>query len=813
MKIFSYSTSLRYIFAATFAIMVLTFLFDKSRSINFNEHEHYHLSISKLLEEVTELNQGILYVRYELFNSYDGLVNYSNNLKRINQSLYQLPSFIRADGQQQITLLINKTQQALQRKARLLERFKSRNAIFKNSLSYLPNLVSDPLWQHAKPSSELKKPQELFNQLMYYILLYNNTADTQFSSFVQQKLEQLRQYQIFSKTNQNASNLLDVIDLIIRHSNIIIELKPELDKLTTQLLEPLIVTYIRQIEKLYQHYAQKAIKTVDIYRLYVFIWALFLFSWGAYFFISRLCREINIRHRFEQHLMELNEQLEERVKQRTILLGQLEQAKEQADSANRAKSEFLANMSHEIRTPMNAVIGFSDILATKLTDKQHKSYLDSIQTAGRTLLALINDILDLSKIEAGLLEVQYDPVNPQLIFTELQQLFSLKIEEQNLEFIMEIDEDLPPVLVLDETHLRQVLLNLIGNAIKFTDNGYVKLCAIKNYINQEQIDLILVVEDSGIGIPTEQQNSIFESFKQQDGQSTRKYGGTGLGLAISKRLIEMMNGHIAVTSVPNGGSRFEITLRKVRIATAASNVKPDTAFDLNNVTFAKAQILVVDDIKSNRELIVEYLPSVNLEVICAENGNKALLFAEKYHPKLILMDLKMPKMDGYEATKRLKDNPNTANIPVIALTASATTNTRTKIEVHGFDGYLTKPVNISELLSELSRYLEYTKKVVVAAPQVAKVELTLNPTEIINLPELITQLKQEVMPLWEEINIVIEMGRVGRLGKKMIELGNEYNISVFIRYGESLQENVQIFDITKIKKALKQLPTLLKPLF
>ncbi|EDN71454.1 sensory box histidine kinase/response regulator [Beggiatoa sp. PS] len=256
------------------------------------------------------------------------------------------------------------------------------------------------------------------------------------------------------------------------------------------------------------------------------------------------------------------------------------QAKEQADSANRAKSEFLANMSHEIRTPMNAVIGFSDILASKVTDKKQKTYLDSIQTAGKSLLTLINDILDLSKIEAGRLDIQYEPVNLQLIFTELQQIFSLKMAEKNLEFILETDETLPPVLFLDETRLRQMLLNLMGNAIKFTDSGYIKLCANKGSTENDhsQVDLILAVEDSGIGIPAEQQALIFESFRQQDGQSTRQYGGTGLGLAITKRLVEMMNGHITVESHPGKGSRFEIALHEVKVAVALPAVVQDNTF-------------------------------------------------------------------------------------------------------------------------------------------------------------------------------------------------------------------------------------------
>ena len=509
--------------------------------------------------------------------------------------------------------------------------------------------------------------------------------------------------------------------------------------------------------------------------------------------------------------MEVATNITERKKTEIALI----QAKDKADSANRAKSEFIANMSHEIRTPMNAVIGFSDILASEITDKKQKSHLNFIQVAGKTLLTLIDDILDLSKIEAGRLEIQYEPINPRVIFTELQQIFNLKIAEKKLEFIVDIDDTLPKALFLDETRLRQVLFNLIGNAIKFTHSGYVKLCAnkIDTRDDHDKVDLIIAVEDSGIGIPSDQQALIFESFKQQDGQSTRKYGGTGLGLAISKRLVEMMNGQIFIESCPDKGSRFEIALHEVKVAVTLKNAVQDNTFYLNNTTFEKARVLVVDDIKSNSDLIEKYLSKVNLEVVSAENGQEALLFVEEYHPALILMDIRMPKMNGYEATKHLKDNPNTADIPVIALTASATSGTKAKMEAHGFNGYLSKPVNIFNLLSTLSHYLKYTKKAVVNVPKVATVDnILLNLEEIANLPELKNKFKQEVIPLWKKTSTGIKLDTVTELAEKMIELGDEYNVPAFIHYGKPLLESTQTFNIAYIQRAVKEFSVFVKPL-
>ncbi|MCP4717410.1 MAG: response regulator, partial [Deltaproteobacteria bacterium] len=367
--------------------------------------------------------------------------------------------------------------------------------------------------------------------------------------------------------------------------------------------------------------------------------------------------------------------------------------KEKAVKANKAKSEFLANMSHELRTPLNAVIGFSELLSAMAVEQKQRSYTQSIRTAGKSLLTLINDILDLSKIESGMMEIKYAPVNPRMIFNEIQQIFHEKLTRKNLAYITDIDESLPTLLTLDETRLRQILLNLVGNAVKFTADGHIKLSAKQAAKTHQpglsartpgQINLVISVEDTGIGIPPQEQARIFQPFTQQSGQSIREYGGTGLGLSICKRLTQMMKGRISVTSQPGKGSCFKLVLENVTVPSAEPVTRPDQSFNLDNISFETARVLVADDVESNRRLLQEMLPRVNLVVLTAENGQEALHIAGEHMPDVIIMDIKMPVMDGYEAAKSLKNRPKTKDIPIIVLSASSTVEQKEKILESGF---------------------------------------------------------------------------------------------------------------------------------
>jgi two-component system sensor histidine kinase EvgS len=388
-----------------------------------------------------------------------------------------------------------------------------------------------------------------------------------------------------------------------------------------------------------------------------------------------------------------------------------EDAKEKALQASKAKSAFLSNMSHEIRTPMNSILGFAELLNEEVEDKRLKSFIKTILSSGQTLLFLINDILDLSKIESGKMEIVKSKVALKNLLEEIYDIFKLQAQKKSLQFELIIDKNIPKALLLDDVRLKEVFINLIGNAIKFTDHGYVKIITkvTEVYEHKSKIDISIDIKDSGIGIDATNINKIFEDFEQSQNQDIKKYGGTGLGLAISKKLIELMDGELKVESEPLKGSCFSVKLKNIDIATLGAEDKiynEDT--DYAQIKFNEAVILIVDDIKENRELIKASFFNSQISVIEAKNGQEAITMAKEHKPDLILMDIRMPVMDGYSATRAIKEF---SDIPIIALTASIMQDELKKIQIERFNGYLRKPVSKAELFKEISRYIDYEKTV------------------------------------------------------------------------------------------------------
>jgi nitrogen fixation negative regulator NifL len=483
----------------------------------------------------------------------------------------------------------------------------------------------------------------------------------------------------------------------------------------------------------------------------------------------------------------------------------LRQAKQAAEQANHAKSEFLANMSHEIRTPMNAILGFSDILSDLVTDSTHRYYLDAIHRSGKTLLQLINDILDLSKIEAGKFEVVYQSVIIRNIFNDIRLIFSQKIAEKNIKFTLSFNEQIPQHLWLDEIRLRQIMLNLMGNAIKFTHQGFIRLnvtCKPSSDLSGF-IDLIIEIEDSGIGIPAEQIEIIFSAFTQQKNQSIQ-YGGTGLGLTICKRLIEMMGGTISVRSQIGMGSCFRIELPRVEICNSAEissiEAKRLTA---QAIHFQPANLLLVDDIESNRLLIKTYLHDyAELQIVEAVNGKQALELIAKHPFDLIFMDKHLPYMDGDSVCERIRAEPNYTNVPIIMVTATALVLSEQQ-RPPAYNLRLTKPVSKAELLNAMQTLLPLNESVEInlQEPTVSAVE---EIAVVENLPELIELLRshyQERIAMLHnsgafEIDVMIE------IADELLEIAEQYHCQLLENWATTLRKEAELFDLENLPKTL-----------
>ena len=414
----------------------------------------------------------------------------------------------------------------------------------------------------------------------------------------------------------------------------------------------------------------------------------------------------------KEELIYVNRQLQSSIKKTELL------AKD-ALIASKAKSEFLANMSHEIRTPMNAIIGFSDLLAEEeLTDEQKRD-INIIRESGQNLLRLIDDILDFSKIEAGQLNTELIDCSLGKMLNSVGSLMRPKATEQGLAFEILEGDGLPAQICSDSTRLQQCLINLIGNAIKFTEQGHVHV-NISLEDKEGQAYIRFDIEDTGIGIPKSKRETIFDSFTQADGNTTRKFGGTGLGLTITKQLAELLGGQLSLTSEEGKGSVFSLTIPANVDVTQqplldrqniAGHMEPGHG-EIEELQFS-GNILVAEDSLTNQMLTKLLLERLGLQVTIVEDGNQAVEKVEADSFDLIFMDMQMPHMNGYEATRKLREKGITT--PIVALTANAMKGDDKKCFEAGCDDYLAKPIDRRELLKAIGKYLSSRESALVAA--------------------------------------------------------------------------------------------------
>lgn len=483
---------------------------------------------------------------------------------------------------------------------------------------------------------------------------------------------------------------------------------------------------------------------------------------------------------------------------------QLQIAKIKAEEASRAKSEFLANVSHEIRTPMNAILGFSEWLHDNVTNELHKSYLHTIMSSGRNLLALINDILDLSKIESGKMTIHMDSMQCKVVINEIEQVLKQKIDSKGLAFNVIIDQSVPDYIYMDEIRFYQILFNIISNAVKFTGNGYIQVSVMTTpSLSDNSINLIVSIEDTGIGINDDQQELIFQAFTQQSGQSNRHYEGTGLGLSIVSGLLKKLNGEVKLQSKAGRGSNFTLTFKDVRIADLEEQTKT-TIESKQKLVLNPCKILIVDDVNYNIEVLKRLIDSEQVTFLEAVDGEQSLDILKTEIPDIIFMDIRMPGMSGYSVTEIIKKDSQLCKIPVVAFTASTMEDEKDRIDGL-FDAFLQKPVFKKDVQDVLTRFLPHQFEIQ-EKTEIEKNASAISDNCLESLPEVLQTLENIYMKEWEKIKDDLILYDIKDFNKRLSDFAAENECKTLSQYCQELNFGLQSFDIEMIKNKIAEFP-------
>ncbi|HAS43429.1 MAG TPA: hypothetical protein DCS93_23315 [Microscillaceae bacterium] len=513
--------------------------------------------------------------------------------------------------------------------------------------------------------------------------------------------------------------------------------------------------------------------------------------------MQRTYEEVKILNgRLEEKVEERTKELNKKVKELKEAQVEMRHSKEIAEKANQSKTRFLANMSHEIRSPLNAILGFSQILKLRSPElnlpTEDQQYLNNIKMSGENLSELINNILDLSKIEAGKLSLSKEDLNLKQLFQSIFHINKAKALEKDIQFIYDFDARLPEFVCTDRTKLNQILMNLTSNAIKFTDSGKkVQLLAYKD--ENESIAVFKVI-DEGIGIAANRLESIFEPFEQADNSVTRRFGGTGLGLTITRQMARLLGGDVTVESVEGEGATFIVT---IPYEAASQRVKKTVKVEPQDVTFAKDnKVLVVEDNQLNQEMMRAMFHQLGLEMHLAENGVIGVQKAQEILPDLILMDMHMPEMSGLEATKKIRNTEGLFKTPIVALSADAFKNQQRRAFRNGVNEYLTKPIDFEKLFPVFKKYLRIEPEEGQEKKQGEKASSESQVLSVEKLQEITTLLQKiENTPIFETKRILGHINQV-----RVLSEGSQ---SAYLALCDQLEDAVFAGDEGLLKESLK----------
>jgi len=477
-------------------------------------------------------------------------------------------------------------------------------------------------------------------------------------------------------------------------------------------------------------------------------------------------------------------------------------AKLEAERTNQEKTDFLANMSHEIRTPLNAILGFSELLNGELHDPRQRQHALSIRYSVEALLQIINDVLDISKIEAGVLTLRPEPTDPREVCDFIKTVFGEPVLKKGLKLDCHVTEDMPHSLLLDRVRLRQILVNMVSNAVKFTDKGRIEIRVTWEKQNQSsRITLIFEIQDTGVGIPQEKINMVFRPFVQGGIDKEKEKQGTGLGLSIVKRLVERMGGSVTVASIVGQGSIFHLRFPDVPVSARLAGAGLEEAtgsVDFNDLR--PATLLIVDDNALNRQLLEGMFEGTHHRLVFGDSGREAVDKARSIRPDIVLLDLRMPEMDGRHALAEIRQTPGLELMPIIAVTASSLLEHEAALREQ-FSGYLRKPFSQRQLFAELAQFL----------PRLPKPELQSVPTRTPQAPDawhdLTAQLRRLAREEWPTLRDTLAINETLAFARRLEQLGARVNYGPLLAYARSLSGDAEAYNVESLEKRLEEFPT------